>query len=196
MANQTPLELAESLRELHLEFRNDLNLMNIHLTDLQKMADMIAALGVADQHWLLYPLDRLAAVSGEFGTKYNIGGKTWAHEGIDFAIPPGNAVRACADGKVIFASVKDGYGNCVRIEHERDGEKWWTWYGHLSTISVITWTRVKADELIGLSGNTGNTTGPHLHLTVQRASCTFKPDGCAETLRGVVNPRDFIKWPE
>lgn len=187
-----PLEIADSGRCLLADLKQQ---FDTFYGEASRLLDMVAVINVVDPHWLVYPLDRLAAISGEFGAMYNINGVKWQHEGIDLSITQGNAVRACADGKVIFAGVKAGYGNCVRIEHDREDEKWWTWYGHLSVISVLTWTRVKADDLIGMSGATGNVTGPHLHLTVQRASCSFLPQGCAETLRGVVNPRDWVKWP-
>jgi len=172
------------------------NALRVIGEELAGIAKLVAAIGVIDPHWLEYPLDRLAPVSGEFGVMYTIGGKTWQHEGIDFSIASGNPVRACAVGKIVYAGFHpNGYGNYVRIEHEHEGEVWWTAYAHLSLISVKRETRVRSEELIGLTGATGNVTGAHLHLTVQRAGCTFKPDGCAETLRGVVNPRNWVKWP-
>jgi murein DD-endopeptidase MepM/ murein hydrolase activator NlpD len=50
-------------------------------------------------------------------------------------------------------------------------------------------------QQIGTSGNSGNTTGAHLHFTVQRESCQDIPRGCAAILRGCVDPRLFVKWP-
>lgn len=199
----TPQELADSIHDLVLELTNTHNVLGILIGDVRKLEDLARNVALAsappvpgpNPHWLEYPLDRMANVSGEFGTHWTIGGKDWTHEGIDFAIAEGHAVRTCASGKVVIAGVRSGYGNCVRIEHEHDGEKWWTWYAHLSIISVMLETRVLAEQLIGLSGNTGNTTGPHLHLTVQRETCKYLPPGCNEILRGVVNPRDFVDIP-
>lgn len=147
-------------------------------------------------HWLMFPTNyRPIKITGEFRVMYTIGGVTWEHEGIDISLPVGVPILACASGQVILAGVKDGYGNCVRLEHLRNGEKWWTWYGHLSAIRVQTGQIVIASESVGASGNTGNVTGAHLHLTVQREDCDFQPKGCSVNLRGVVNPRDWLQWP-
>jgi murein DD-endopeptidase MepM/ murein hydrolase activator NlpD len=197
--SQTPHDLADSLRALGLDLKSELNSIGIHLNDLQEMADQIEMLVVApadDPHWLAYPLDyRPIAVTGEFGVKDAF--YTWTHEGIDFAVPVGHPVRACGDGKVIVAGNKAGYGKCVRIEHKHptSAEKWWTWYGHLSVISVLLERRIRAGDIVGLSGATGNVTGPHLHLTVQRETSTFQPPTWSVNLRGSVNPREFLIWP-
>jgi murein DD-endopeptidase MepM/ murein hydrolase activator NlpD len=145
-------------------------------------------------HWLAFPFNaRPIKVTGEFR---DYGGfYTWEHEGIDFSLPIGVPILACASGQAVFAGVKDGYGNCVRLEHLRNGERWWTWYGHLSLIRVQVGQIVVAGEAIGASGNTGNVTGAHLHLTVQREDCSFQPKGCSANLKGVVNPRDWLQWP-
>jgi len=180
-------ELANSLRAESAE----------HAQALEYIAQMIEAMILANDHWMGFPFDaRPVKVTGEFGVMYTIGGMTWEHEGIDFSLPIGVPILACASAKVIFAGIKDGYGNCVRLEHLRNGEKWWTWYGHLNTIRVQTNQIVVAGEVIGASGNTGNTTGAHLHLTVQREDSDFQPKGCTATLKGVVNPRDWLQWPE
>lgn len=147
----------------------------------------------ADPHWLLYPLDKAWPVSGEFGTIYTIGGMTWAHEGIDFACPTGCAVKASASGVVSFVGVMRGYGNFVRIEHTRDGRKWSTGYAHLSSFGVVAWQSVIARQFIGASGESGNVDGAHLHVTVWSPDSTFRPIGCTEYLRGVVNPRDVMQ---
>lgn len=85
------------------------------------------------------------------------------HEGVDWAVPEGTEVRACAMGVVNFADTKGPYGLHVRITHSW-GE---TVYAHLSGIKVAQGKVVKAGQLIGYSGNTGNSTGPHLHLTLK-----------------------------
>lgn len=150
-----------------------------------------------DDHWLTFPTNyRPIKVTGEFGMMYTVGGVTWQHEGVDVSVPVGIQVYACAGGQVMIAEVRKGYGNCVRIQHIRNGERWWTWYGHLSMMRCKAGDIVDAGQLIALSGNTGNTTGPHLHLTVQREDNKVLPTGCSEILRGCVNPRDFVKWPE
>jgi murein DD-endopeptidase MepM/ murein hydrolase activator NlpD len=85
------------------------------------------------------------------------------HTGQDFAAPTGTGIRAAADGTIIEAGWDGAYGQKIVVEH-KDGTQ--TWYCHLSSFVRTTGT-VKAGELIGRVGSTGNTTGPHLHLEVR-----------------------------
>jgi murein DD-endopeptidase MepM/ murein hydrolase activator NlpD len=85
------------------------------------------------------------------------------HEGNDFGTPVGTPVDAMSTGTVIFAGWEGGYGNKVEIEYW-DGTV--SVYGHLSVIQVSTGEQVKPGEVVGLSGNTGHSTGPHLHLEI------------------------------
>lgn len=94
------------------------------------------------------------------------------HKGLDFAASYGSDVRCAAEGKVIFAGQKGGYGNCVIIEH-RNGLA--TLYGHLSQILVKTNQEVKVNEVIAKSGNTGRSTGPHLHYEVHKNNTPINP---------------------
>jgi murein DD-endopeptidase MepM/ murein hydrolase activator NlpD len=82
------------------------------------------------------------------------------HAGIDFGAPVGSQVRAVADGKVEIAGPVSGFGNHVRVQH-RGFE---TSYSHLSEISVAVGANVTQGQIIALSGNTGLSTGPHLHF--------------------------------
>jgi murein DD-endopeptidase MepM/ murein hydrolase activator NlpD len=148
-----------------------------------------------DPRWLLFPLDITWPVSGEFLMMYTIGGITWQHEGIDLACPVGCGVRACASGVVTFAGVKAGYGKFVTVEHQHNAGAWKTGYAHLSVIDCIVGQAMIAHQCLGLSGATGNVSGAHLHLTVWSPDSMFKPVGCTEYLRGVVNPRDWVMWP-
>lgn len=86
------------------------------------------------------------------------------HEGLDFAAPVGTPVFATADGDVIEAERKSGYGNCIEISH---GFNYVTRYAHLSEILVEPGKTVKRGELIGKVGSTGKSTGPHLHYEVR-----------------------------
>ena len=84
------------------------------------------------------------------------------HAGIDFSAPVGSLVRAAADGKVEIAGPVSGFGNHVRIQHAG----FETSYSHLSEIpaTIHPGTEVKQGDIIALSGNTGLSTGPHLHF--------------------------------
>lgn len=94
------------------------------------------------------------------------------HKGIDVAVAYGSDVRAAAAGTVIFAGVKGGYGNCVIISH---GKGLATLYGHLSQILVKANDVVKVNTVIAKSGNTGRSTGPHLHYEVHRDNTPVNP---------------------
>jgi len=99
------------------------------------------------------------------------------HSGIDFAVPIGTEVKSTADGKVIFAGRKGGYGNAIIVRHKNGLA---TLYGHLSKILVKPNEEVEAGDVIAKSGNTGNSTGPHVHYEVRKNN---RP----------INPRSYIK---
>lgn len=94
------------------------------------------------------------------------------HKGLDIAVAYGSPVKCAASGKVIFAGVKKGYGNCVIIEHSNGLA---TLYGHLSEVLVETNDRVKVGQIIAKSGNTGRSTGPHLHYEVHKNNQPINP---------------------
>lgn len=97
-------------------------------------------------------------------TPYKAGGGMWSsgsHTGIDFPVPTGTRVQAVGRGTVVEAGPGGAYGNNVVIKMS-DGR--YTQYAHLSRITVATGQAVTARQQIGLSGATGNVTGPHLHF--------------------------------
>lgn len=94
------------------------------------------------------------------------------HSGIDLAAKTGTSVYAAAGGTVELASWYYGYGNCIVINHG-NGVK--TRYAHLSAYKVSVGTTVSRGQLIALSGNTGNSTGPHLHFEVIVNGVTKNP---------------------
>jgi murein DD-endopeptidase MepM/ murein hydrolase activator NlpD len=85
------------------------------------------------------------------------------HHGQDFSTPYGTDVFATGSGKVIEAGWHGGFGNCVVIDH---GYGYRSTYGHLSNIKVTVGLNVKRGDLIGLSGSTGTSSGPHLHYQI------------------------------
>ncbi len=98
------------------------------------------------------------------------------HKGLDIAAPFGTTVVAPADGTVVFASTEGGYGNVLVIDH---GYGIKTRYGHLSQILVKAGQKIHRGDKVALTGNTGRSTGPHLHYEV-------RVNGIPE------NPRKFI----
>lgn len=94
------------------------------------------------------------------------------HNGRDFGAPVGTAVKATMSGKVTFAGWNDeGYGNLVIVENG----PYRTYYAHLSEIPVSVGQTIQAGSLVGLSGNTGNSTGPHLHYEVRKDGQPLDP---------------------
>jgi murein DD-endopeptidase MepM/ murein hydrolase activator NlpD len=91
-------------------------------------------------------------------------GTTKFHEGMDFSAPQGTPVYATGDGTVIHSSWESAYGNLIEINH---GYNYVTRYAHLSEILVRNGQTVKRGDLIGKVGNTGKSTGPHLHYEVR-----------------------------
>lgn len=99
-------------------------------------------------------------------------GYSASHKALDFGVPVGTQARATMDGKVVFAGWSDqGYGNLVIVENGSTQ----TYYAHLSQINVHLGQNLPAETIVGLTGNTGNSTGPHLHYEVRRNGQAVDP---------------------
>ncbi|TDC73479.1 M23 family metallopeptidase [Streptomyces hainanensis] len=129
-------------------------------------AAQAAAKAKSDKSWVS-PISDDYTLTGHFGNT----GERWAskHSGQDFAVPVGTDVKSVHDGTVVKAGgngAGDGpaYGNAIVIKHA-DGT--FTQYAHLSKIEVTVGEKVDTGETIALSGNTGNSSGPHLHFEVR-----------------------------
>ncbi len=121
----------------------------------------------------LKPVD--GVISSHFGQRrHPILGTVRHHNGIDIACAIGSEVRAALPGKVIMASWSGGYGNLIKISHK--GEITESRYGHLSKLLVSAGQMVKTGELVGLSGQTGLATGPHLHFELFRDGFLINPE--------------------
>jgi murein DD-endopeptidase MepM/ murein hydrolase activator NlpD len=118
----------------------------------------------------------VAPISGSYvSTGYKSGGAVWSsgsHTGVDFHAASGTPVHAVGSGTVVEAGWGGAYGNQVVIKMN-DGT--YTQYGHLSSISVSVGQSVTPGQQIGLSGATGNVTGPHLHFEA-RTSAEYGSD--------------------
>lgn len=105
-------------------------------------------------------------VTGTISSRYGVSSSIRAsnHTGLDIAATKGTPIKVVADGVITFAEYNGSYGNLVKVEHGNGLE---TWYAHTSKINVKVGQNVNAGDVIALVGNTGNSTGPHLHLEVR-----------------------------
>ncbi len=117
-------------------------------------------------------------ISSGFGYRRDpFNGHAAMHRGLDFRGPMGAPIHAAAGGRVSFVGLKSGYGNVVEVTH---GNGMMTRYAHMSRFAARVGQEVSAGEVIGHIGNTGRSTGPHLHFEVH--------------INGrAVNPRPFLE---
>jgi murein DD-endopeptidase MepM/ murein hydrolase activator NlpD len=123
-------------------------------------------------------------VAGKYALSagYNQSGGMWSHKhsGQDFAVPSGTKVRAVHSGTVVTAGWGGAYGNNIVIKHANGT---YSQYGHLSKIQVRVGESVGKGERIALSGNTGNSSGPHLHFEIRKTP----------VYGSAVNPLTFLR---
>lgn len=113
------------------------------------------------------------AVTSTFGPRRDpLLGTMALHSGMDFRSGVGSPVRATGTGKVVHAGWNGGYGRMVEIDH---GDGFTTRFAHMSKILVKEGDTVEAGDLLGASGNSGRSTGPHLHYEVRRDGQALDP---------------------
>lgn len=116
---------------------------------------------------------RLRKMASGFGYRLHPIYKTYKmHEGVDFTAPTGTPIYATGNGRVVSAGPDRGYGNCVVISH---GFGYQTLYGHMYRIKARVGQQVKRGELIGYVGNTGLSSGSHLHYEVIKGGRKVNP---------------------
>ncbi|NTV69240.1 MAG: M23 family metallopeptidase [Azonexaceae bacterium] len=114
-----------------------------------------------------------AALGSPFGQRNDpIAGLRSMHEGIDFSAEPGTPVVVAADGVVLSAAFHPEYGNLIEVDH---GEGLTSRYAHLSRMDVLPGSLIKRGTRIGAVGNTGRSTGPHLHFEVRMLGVAQNP---------------------
>ncbi len=126
----------------------------------------IVAVGIKEKPAYIMPVEDYVYTSA-FGPRWGR-----AHEGVDLAVSTGTSVAASADGVVIQSGWNGGYGISIYVDH---GNGIITRYGHLSQAYAQVGRSVGQGEIIGLSGNTGNSTGPHLHFEIRIGDVAVNP---------------------
>ncbi len=159
--------LRNRMTDLQAEFRQ--------LNDLYQSQNTVSAATPSIMPVRGYP-------SGGFGYRLDpiSGGKDF-HPGLDIASPYGNKIVATADGVVTLAGARFGYGNAVIVDH-RFGMS--TLFGHMSRIVVRPGQQVKRGDIIGYVGNSGRSTGPHLHYEVRLNDRPLNPMNFLHSRRG------------
>ena len=113
-------------------------------------------------------------MTSRFGMRRDPFGKKYYsfHGGVDFSCDMHSKVKATRKGRVVFSGYEGGYGNLIIVEHERG---YHSYYGHLSRMIAKTGDMVEIGQVIGLSGNSGRSTGPHLHFEIRRNNRQINP---------------------
>ncbi|MEH7350263.1 murein hydrolase activator EnvC family protein [Gottfriedia acidiceleris] len=120
-------------------------------------------------------------ISSGFGQRSFEGGEF--HEGVDIASAGSVPVVAAADGVVIRAYVSSSYGNCVFITHNIDGQVWTTVYAHLASFNVSTGQTVSKGMQIGYMGNSGHSTGQHLHFELHKGEWNYAKSNAVDPMK-------------
>jgi murein DD-endopeptidase MepM/ murein hydrolase activator NlpD len=160
--------------------------------------DEVAQLALRKQEMLasipsIQPIpNELTQVSSGFGERMHpILKINKMHQGLDFTSPVGTEVHSAGDGRVTFAEYSSsGFGVHVIVDH---GFGYETLYAHLSQVKVRKGQRVKRGDLVGLSGNTGLSSGPHLHYEVHKAGTPVDP---ANYLFNSLTPDEYARMIE
>jgi len=119
------------------------------------------------------PLKDNAYISSPYGKRIDpFTGRISMHDGIDFAARIGTPIYATADGKVKYARYIGGYGYTIKINHSFGYS---TIFGHMSKMKAKKGQNVKRGDLIGYIGNTGRSTGPHLHYEIRYSNRPVNP---------------------
>ena len=176
---QTPFGLTDSVPEPDEDFQNSVD----EFSFLQKNATAVAmssagmrllpaaqlsSLGIVPSLWPV-----VGQITGHFGERLDpFSGEGAFHAGLDIASHYGDEIRATADGVVQEVDQHAGYGRLVVIDH---GFGVTTWYGHLSGFNVQGGMHVKSGDVIGYEGDSGRSTGPHLHYEVRIYNTPVNP---------------------
>ncbi len=155
------LELKSVRRLVELEYKEVSrlkNLLNEKKEELRFTPSILPAYGV---------------LTSGFGYRRDpFTGRIKLHEGLDISAPTGTPVYAPADGVVTFVGMKQGYGLTIEVDH---GGKYRTRYAHLSKSLVRVGQKVQRGDMIAKVGNTGRSTGPHLHYEVRVNGAPVNP---------------------
>lgn len=171
-AQALPLPPAEDFRDTLARYR----FLQHHATAVTLYASGVRPLPGQDLTQLnytpsLWPVR--GRLTGSFGNRMDpFNGEGAFHAGVDISAGYGDAVRAAADGFVVWANRRSGSGRLVVIDH---GGGLTTWYAHLSNFQAYRGQAVQRGDIIGYVGSSGRATGPHLHYEVRLWEAPVNP---------------------
>ncbi len=176
--HQTAFDLTDSSTGPDVEFQESVdefsylekNVTAVSMSNggMRLLPASLSTLGIAPTLWPV-----LGQITGHFGERLDpFSGEGAFHSGLDIASHYGDAIHATGDGVIEEAGQRAGYGRVVVVDH---GFGVTTLYGHLSAFNVQPGMRVKAGDVIGYEGDSGRSTGPHLHYEVRIYNTPVNP---------------------
>ena len=162
--------------------------------DFLRTANLSAYYHRYQRFWQTNTLPRIWPVDGRlqspFGRRMDpFSGEGALHRGVDISAPYGTDVHASADGVVVFASMMNGFGRVVVVDH---GNGYQTYYAHLSRFAVVAGQEIRQGGVVGAVGQSGRATSPHLHYEVRRFGTPQNPAHYLNgTLAAQTARRDF-----
>jgi len=184
---QTPFALSDDDESANVQYQEsvdefsylekNVSVVGIPTSAARLMPAMqLSSLGIAPSLWPV-----VGEITGHFGERLDpFSGEGAFHAGLDIASHYGDDVRATADGVVSEVGRRSGYGRLVIVDH---GFGVTTWYGHLSAFNTEIGMHVKVGDVIGYEGQSGRSTGPHLHYEVRINNTPVNPWRYLSTVR-------------
>lgn len=175
---QSPFDLAGASEEPDAAFQQSVNEFSYLVKNASAVAmsgggmrllpAQLSTLGIVPSLWPV-----IGRITGHFGERLDpFSGEGAFHAGLDIASHYGDEVRATAEGDVVEVGRRSGYGQVIIIDH---GFGVTTWYGHLSAFNVQPGMHIKPNDVIGYEGDSGRSTGPHLHYEVRIYNTPVNP---------------------
>ena len=167
-------ELLKQVQEKKADFQSELNALQVESGAVGEFLRQVqAGQKLAPRKKRTFKAPVGAPVSSGFGTRVHpILGEVRMHTGLDYAAGTGVPIKAAGSGIVVWAGPRGGYGNAVIIDH-RNGLA--TLYAHQSRVSATVGQKVSTGQVVGFVGQTGMSTGPHLHFEVRELGAPVDP---------------------
>lgn len=193
-------EIVTKLREKNSNNINNITILEIYNEELKDFSDVETTVAsLYEQKVVQTPVKKRIATTGKVNTSTTISNnkvalginlikpmtgtitsrfgaassrRVGSHTGLDIAAPTGTAVRAAAGGTVTFSGYKGSYGYMIVVNHGNGVE---TYYAHCSKLNYSAGQTVNQGDVIAAVGNTGNSTGPHLHLEIRVNGIAYNP---------------------